>query len=190
MIKITITFIFFLVFISGYSQHGVLLFRKKNKTLNTYLKGSYIAFQLESHQWIAGIINRVQKDSVYLKPLEIVYGVLHNDTLATEVVGFALTEVYAMPKPGVQVDYDHGIFEISKSGGHVHWYWIKSGWIFRVLGAGYAGLVITNGIIQNDLSLAGSKLGIAAVVFLFGEILHLSYTPTLRLGKKYHLETV
>jgi hypothetical protein len=113
---------------------------------------------------------------------------LHNDTLATDIMPFSVSEVYAMPKKGVQIDYKKGSFQISMSGGHVHWYWIKSGWIFRVLGAGYAGLVVTKGLIQNDLSLSGSKLGIAAAVFAFGEILHLSYKPYIRLEKKYYLE--
>jgi len=179
-----------LSFLIGHSQYGILLFRKKNRTITTYLKDSYIAFQLESHQWIAGTITRIQNDSFYLKPLEVIYGMFNTDTLATEIMGFALSDVYAMPKKGVQVDYRNGSFQISTSGGHVHWYWVKSGWIFRVLGIGYAGLVVSNGLIQNNLSLSGSKLGIAATLFLFGELLHLSYKPTLRLGKKYKLECI
>ncbi len=190
MNKVAITTILALFFLIGYSQPGILMFRKNNRTITIYIKGSYIAFQLESHQWIAGNITKVQNDSFYLKPLEVIYGTIHNDTLATEIMGFSLSEVYAMPKPGVQIDYRNGSFQISTTGGHVHWYWVKSGWIFRVVGAGYAGLVVVNGVIQNNLMLSGSKLGIAAAVFLFGELLRLSYKPSLHLGKKYKLECI
>lgn len=190
MMKTAMMMILLLSFLSGFSQHGILFFRKNNRTITTYLKDSYIAFELKNHQWFAGIITGVQNDSFYLKPLEVTYGMLGTDTLASEIVGFALSEIYALPKKGVLVDYRNGSFQISTSGGHVHWYWVKSGWIFRVLGAGYAGLVITNGLIQNNLSLAGSKLAVAAAVFLFGELLRQSYKPTLRLEKKYKLEYI
>lgn len=190
MTKFTITIFLILYYLVGYSQNGILLFSKNNRTLTTFIKGSYIAFQLKSKQWLAGIITKVQNDSIYLKPLEVIYGTVNNDTLASDILSFSLLEIYALPKKGVQIDYRNGYFQISTSGGHVHWYWIKSGWIFRVLGIGYAGLVVTNGLIQNNLSLSGSKLGIAAALFLFGELLHLSYKPTLRLGKKYKLECI
>jgi hypothetical protein len=184
-----ILFVFLIFFFEiGFAQHDLLVFRKGNRTISIFLKDSYIAFQLEGHQWIAGYITRIQNDTFYLKPLEVIYGMFGNDTLATEIMSFVVSDVYAIPKTGVQIDYKNGSFQISKSGGHVHWYWIKSGWIFRVLGAGYATLVVTNGLIQNNLSLSGSKLGVAAAVFLFGELLHLSYKPYIQLGKKYHLE--
>jgi len=97
-----------------------------------------------------------------------------------------------MPKKGVLIDYKDGEFQISSSGGHQHWYWIKSGWIFRVAGAGYAGLIVANSLIDSDLSVSDSKaqLGIAAAVFLTGVLLKKTYKLTLRTGKKYHMETV
>ena len=76
-----------------------------------------------------------------------------------------------MSKKGVQIDYIGDRFRITTDGGHKHWYWIKSGWIFRVGAAGYAALSITNGLIKNDFAFAGSKLGIAAGVLLAGVIL-------------------
>ena len=182
--------ILLLSLLSGFSQQGILFFRKNDRTISTYIQDSYIALELKTHQWFAGVITKVQNDSLYLKPLEVIYGVFGTDTLASEIMDFAISDIYALPKKGVLVDYRNGSFRISMSGGHIHWYWVKSGWIFRVLGAGYAGLVVTNGIIQNDFTLAGSKFGVAAAVFLFGELLHLTWKPTLRLGKKYKLECV
>ena len=97
-----------------------------------------------------------------------------------------------MPKKGVLVDYKDGEFQISRSGGHVHWYWIKSGWIFRVVGIGYAALNIANGVINNDFSFSENKtqLGIAAALFATGVLLKKTYKLTFKLGKKYQLRVL
>jgi hypothetical protein len=107
-------------------------------------------------------------------------------------MGFALTDVYAMPNKGILIDYVNGKIQISPSGGHVHFYWIKSGWIFRVGGAGYAGLNIINGLLDNNFSFAESKieLAAAAAVFFVGVLLHKNYKPYLQLGRKYSLEVL
>lgn len=39
--------------------------------------------------------------------------------------------------------------QINSSAGHVHWYWIKSGFLFRVGGRGFALLTLVNGLSQN-----------------------------------------
>jgi hypothetical protein len=95
-----------------------------------------------------------------------------------------------MPKRGVLIDYKNGEFQISRSGGHQHWYWIKSGWLFRVASAGYAGLIVANSLLDSDLSISDSKpqLAVAAGVFLVGVLLKKIYKLTIRTGKKYHLE--
>ncbi len=95
-----------------------------------------------------------------------------------------------MPKKRYLIDYKNGHFQISTSAGHVHWYWVKSGWIFRAGAIGYAALNVVNGLINNNFSFAGSKLGIAAGVFLFGVLLQQLYKPTLTVEKKYHLERI
>lgn len=189
------TLLTFFLFCSSalYSQEDFFVFRKGNKTIDLFRKGYYIAFQLKNHEWHTGHITKIQNDSFYIRPQVVRYsltGLMGSDTLYYPVQSFALAEVFAMPKKGIQVDYIDGRFQITRSGGHVHWYWIKSGWVFRVGGAGYAGLNIINGLIKNDLSLSGSKLGIAAGVFLGGVLLHKAYKPVLRLRKKYRLQFI
>jgi hypothetical protein len=181
-----------LIFLSQcvFAQHDFFIFRHKNKNLVIFMQGSYIAFQVNDHQWYAGYIKRIQNDSFYIRPLEIIYYPMHADTLATDLVGFTLADVYAMPKDGVEIHWKDGDYSINMSAGHVHWYWVKSGWIFRVVGAGYAGLTVVNGLIQNDLTISGSKLGIAAAVFALGVILKIHYKPIWRMGKKYYLEYI
>lgn len=155
-----------------------------------YGKDAYIAFQVKSHEWFTGYITKVENDSFFIKPMIVHYYLGGTDTVHFAELPFAFADVYYMPKKGIQVDYINGRFQITRSGGHVHWYWIKSGWIFRAGAVGYATLNVLNGLIKNDFSFSGSKLGIAAAVFLFGEILHLTYKPVLRLGEKYYLKSI
>lgn len=117
------------------------------------------------------------------------YYLMGSDTFYYNIKSFALPDVYAMPNSGILIHYTNGRFQISRSAGHMHFYWIKSGWLFRTGAAGYAGLHIANGLIQNNLSFRDSKtpLLIAAGVFLGGVLLHKKYKPYLRIGKKYRL---
>jgi len=176
----------------GYAQNDLLLFKKGRRTLATYAKDSYISFQLANGQWIKGIITRIANDSFYLTQEIVLYNFGHNDTSHYSGFHFTLNDVYALPKPGVQIDYIDGHWQITGSGGHVHFYWIKHGWLFRVGGAGYAALDVVNGLIRNDLSFEKEKtsLAIAAGVFLFGVVLQHTYKLTYHLGKKYRLETL
>lgn len=174
----------------AYCQQDILVFKKKNKEIYRYWKGSTIAFQLRDKQWQKGEITRIQNDSFYIRPIIVRYGLMRTDTFRYSVRGFALTDVFAMPNKGILIDYVDGRFQISRSGGHVHFYWIKSGLLFRIGAATYAGLHIVNGLIQNNFSFSESKTELlaAAAVFLVGVLLHMNYKPYLRISSKYRLE--
>ena len=168
----------------------MLVFKKKAKTISRFWEGSIIAFQLENGQWEKGEITKLQNDSVYIKPLAIQYNFMSIDTLYIPIMGVSLADIYALPKNGVMVDYINESFQMSKTGSNVKWYWVKNGLIFRLGAAAYAGLNIANGILQNNFSFSKSKvkLGVSALVFLGGILLHRIYKPTLQIGKKYHFE--
>jgi hypothetical protein len=190
MTKLTFTAILSFSFTIAYCQQNILVFKKKGKEVSRYWKGSTIAFQLRDKQWQKGEITKIQNDSLYIRPMIVRYSLMGSDTVHYSVTGFALTDIFALPNKGILIDYINGSFQISSSGGHVHWYWIKSGWLFRVGAAGYAGLHITNGLIKNNFSISDSKgqLLTAAAVFLGGVLLHKNYKPYLRIGKKYQLK--
>lgn len=192
MNKLTFIVILLLSSFVVYSQQNILVFKKRNKTIARFWEGSSIAFQLANKQWQKGEIMKIQNDSLYIRPVVIHYHMMGADTIRFNVAGFSIADVYAMPKRGILVDYINGQFQISRSGGHVHFYWIKSGLLFRIGAAGYAGLHVVNGIIHNNLSFAESKtpLGITAAVFLGGVLLQKMYRPTLRLKEKYHMEVI
>ena len=190
MNKLTLIGILSFSFSSVYCQQDIVVFKKGNKEIYRYWKGTTIAFQGRDKQWQKGEITRIQNDSFYIRPMVVRYSLMGTDTVYYSVRGFALTDVFAMPNKGILIDYINGRFQISRSGGHVHWYWIKSGWIFRVGAAGYAGLNIANGLINNNFSFSDSKTELltAAAVFLVGILLHKNYKPYLRIGRKYCLE--
>ena len=190
MNKLTLIAILSFPFSLAYCQQDILIFKKKNKEITRYWKGSAIAFQLRDKQWQKGEITRIQNDSFYIRPRVVRYSLMGTDTVHYSVRGFALTDVFAMPNKGILIDYINGRFQISRSGGHVHFYWIKSGWIFRVGAAGYAGLHIANGLINNNFSFSDSKTKLltAAAVFLVGVFLHKNYKPYLRIDRKHRLE--
>jgi hypothetical protein len=166
-------------------------FKKKNKTIALYSKDAYIVFQTADHEWHMGFITRVKNDSFNLKPFVIRYTPMGaSDTTYYPVLPFSFTDVFAMPKKGFKIDYIDGRYQINRSAGHVHWYWVKSGWIFRVGSTGFLVLKLINGLIKNNLVFTASQVGIAAGIFLLGELLRWSYKPYWRLGKKYHLHSI
>jgi len=191
MKKLTLISTLLFSFFINHSQQSILLFKKKNKNLESFWVGSTIAFQLRDKQWQKGEITKIQNDSFFIRPVVVRYNLLNTDTFYYDIASFSVSDIYAMPKKGVLIDYKDGEFQVSRSGGHQHWYWIKSGWIFRVAGAAFAGLIFANSIIDSDLSISDSKtqLGIAAAVFLAGVLLKKVYKLTLKVGKKYHFET-
>src|SRR4029453_180668 len=140
MKKLTLISILSYSFFNSYSQQAILLFKKKNITVQSFWVGSTIAFQLRDKQWQKGEITRIQNDLFFIRPILVQYNLLTTDTFYYNIAAFSVSDVYAMPKRGVLIDYKDGEFQISRTGGHQHWYWIKSGWLFRVAGAGYAGL--------------------------------------------------
>ena len=190
MNKLTLIVLLSFSFSFAYCQQAILIFKKKGKEIKRYWKGTTIAFQQRDKQWQKGEITRIQNDSFYIRPRVVRYSLMSTDTVHYSVRGFALSDVVAMPNKGILIDYINGRFQISKFGGHLHWYWIKSGWIFRVGAAGYAGLNVANGLIKNNYSFSDNKTRLltAAAVFLGGVLLHKNYKPYLRIDKKYSLE--
>jgi hypothetical protein len=190
MTKPTLISIFLLLSLNLFSQDDILIFKKNHKTISTYTKGSYISFMTADHQWMKGIVTYIGNDSFYLKEEVVKYNMMGNDTFHYSGLRYAVEDIYALPKQGVFIDRYNGQYKITTAGGHVHWYWIKSGWIFRAGAIGYASLNVANGIINHNLSFAGYKteFAIAGGTFLFGVLLHKLYKPWLVMGKKYHIK--
>ena len=172
---------FLLVFSSLHSQDNVIIFKKGNKSIDQFWKGNFIAFQLENKNWEKGELMRITSDSFYIRPRVVKYNFMQTDTFYYPVKGFKLSDIYAMPKRGYLIDYVNGQFQISKYGGHVHFYWIKSGYIFRLAGAGFAVLGIVNGSWIN--------VPIGAGVFIAGMVMKKMYKLTIRVKGRHRIES-
>ncbi len=174
-----------------YSQKNFFVFKKRNKQIAFFKKDSYIAFQLKNKEWITGYIKKVHSDSFDMRSFIIHYTLMGPDTVYYEIKAIALTDVLAMPRKGELFNYtnDHATMIL----GNEHWVWIKNGWLFIVGAGAYAGLNIANSIINNDDLFAANnvaRLEIAAAVFIAGCLLHLTYHPVLKLGRKYQLQSI
>lgn len=173
-----------------FAQNDFLVFKKKDKTVQRFFKNSCITFQLNDREWIYGIITNIENDSFYLTKVVIQVHLMGSDTFYFSGFHYALSDIYAMPKKGVQVHYVNGHYEISRAGGHVHWFWIKNGWLFSAGGAGYALLHVLNGVTKKEYNFSGKNLGIAGGVFSAGVLLRYLYKPVLRTGRNYRLAVV
>ena len=137
-----------------------------------------------------GILTKIEKDSFYLKTEIIANDLFRNDTSYYSGYHYAISDIYALPKRGLQIDYLNGRYQINRGAGHMHFYWVKSGLLFRAGALTYTAVDLANGLIKNNFTFSGSKYGIAAAVFLGGVIMHKVYKVTYRMGKKYYLEVV
>jgi hypothetical protein len=182
--------LFLLLSLLSFSQQNQLIFKKGNKVLERYWQGSTFAFQQSNRLWRKGEITRIQNDSFYIRPMVVTYHLMGSDTAYFNIEGYSLSDVFAIPKKGVLISYKNGSFQISTAGGHLHWYWIKSGWLFRTGALGYAGVHTANGLIQNNFSFSKSKteLGVAAGVFATGVLLKKLYKPVIKIGRKNKME--
>ena len=188
MIRLSLVTMLTFLFLFGYSQQDFFLFKKKDKTISFFKRYSFIAFQLNNRQWYTGNIEKVQNDSFYINPYILHVSMFGIDTVHYGLMKVALADVYAMPKKGVQFGYSNEKAHITNNGGHVHWKWIKDGSVLRAAGGGYIILNVINGIVKSNFSF-NAGLIIAASVLLVGEVLHLTYTPSLKLGGKYYLQS-
>jgi hypothetical protein len=172
----------------AYSQRHYLVLRKKNKSLQFYWKGSHFTFQQKDREWITGILTKITTDSFYFTKEVIRYNGMGTDTLRYGGYSFEITDVYALPTKNELMVYENDRVHIIL--GHEKFAWVRNGFIFMVVGAGYAGVSITNDLVNNSPPFAKENLaglGIAAGVFLFGLYLHHNFDPYIHIGKKYQL---
>lgn len=179
---LTAMLFFFLISGQTQAQVSVLTLKKKNKTIRQYWPGTEIAFQLSNKEWRKGLIKKITPDSLFIQPVIVRYFLMGTDTLRYLTTGYAHSDIYAFPKPGISIEFNDGRYQIRRSAGHVHFFWIKGGWIFRAGGMGYIGLHLLNSI---GATINPASLAIAGGVVGIGFLLKALYTPVIRIGKKY-----
>ena len=161
----------------AFAQGDFLLLRKNEQVIQSYVKGSYFVCQLTTKQWVEGRVRIIKDDSVFIDQMYVqqvanFWGMPTLDTLKYGLAKIAIHDIYALPKK------EHGISVVN------------NGSLFTIGSGGYIVLNVVNNLTQNE-SITTTKnltnLGIAAAVFLFGEILHITHRTSIILGKKYQL---
>ena len=190
MFKRILTVLLLLYGMEGSAQKMIVL-KKKQTSIQHFWEGGHIPFRLKDKQWLTGLITRITPDSFYFTKEIIRYSPLGTDTLRMSGFRFALQDIEAMPTKKQLVVYRND--QVTVILGHEKFVWIRNGFIFQAVGAGYAGLNIANDLIRNEPPFAGKKrtgLAISGAAFLFGTLLHLRFDPYLHMGRKYHLESI
>lgn len=175
---------------STYAQKNILYFKRGRKTISSYFEGATISFLLKDGEWEKGEIKKITSDSIYIRPSVVLYSPMGTDTLMFNTIGFSIAGIFAMPKQGILIDYKNGRFQINRAGGHVHFYWIKAGALFRIGAATYLGVALINGLSSKENKVTGKEIAYSAGVFGFGVLLKLLYKPYLKIGKRYHFKVL
>ena len=171
------------------NAQGVIVLKKRQKSIQYFWKGSHITFQLKDRSWLFGVITRITPDSFYLTREIVRFSMSGTDTLHFGGFSFAFTDVYALPTKKQMTSWKND--QVKVIAGHEKFVWIRNGFIFQVAGGAYTGLNIANGLVRNEPPFAKKKLpglAIGATIFLLGQLLHWRFDPYLHTGKKYTLQ--
>lgn len=162
----------------AFSQSDLLVLKKRNHTVQTWVKGSPIYFQFSNMQWISGYVKNIFKDSLLIDMFIIrryvnQLGVFAVDTGKAGLLKLHVKEIYAVP---TRKKY-RSLF--------------TTGGFYQIGSAAYMALNITNSLIKGEQVFGpenNKRLGIAAAVFAFGTMLSSTEKEEIILGKKYTME--
>lgn len=187
-----ITLLLFLITSVSNAQQSSLVFKKGNKVVQRFWMGNEIAFQSADQYWHKGRIKKLTPDSVYIQPITVKYHLMGNDTITWPVEGYHFRDIAALPKRGYLISMIDNQFQINRGAGHVHFYWIKSGVLFRVGAVAYTGVMLFNNLSDKNPNKTAIKKGLltGAGIYLFGFLLKKLYSPVYKTGRSYHLEFV
>jgi hypothetical protein len=173
----------------AYSQNRQIVLMKKNKVMQRFWLNGPITFQTEEKEWQYGIIKKITADSFYLTKEYIYRNPGGTDTAHVSGYIYSLSDIKALPSQNQITVVNGG--QVKLILGHEKFVWIRNGFIFQVAGASYAAVNITNNLIDKNPLFAKDnfqKLAIAAGLFLFGQILHWTFDPSVRIKGNVHLE--
>ncbi len=166
--------------ISMSAQADILLLQKKDQTIKTWVKGSYINFQFSNYQWITGVIKMIKNDSISVRQMEIRmvpdrFGFPSIDTAWFGTIKLHVNEIRAMPKKAKWGEF------------------IVDGSLMKLGSLAYIFLNLVNGFILKQPINVGTNLtniGIAGGVFIVGTILKSKHKDYTLLGKRYTMKII
>lgn len=172
--------ILLLISFSSSAQSDFIQLKKHHKVIQSWYKDNDITFQLKNGSWITALINKIEDDSLYLRPYQVYYfttrsGINMSDTIFSGFMKVHYHSIYAFPKQ----DEGSGL--------------IKRGTLFKIGGGGFLLLNIINTLSNNEPVFGADnlpKIGIAAGVLALGFALGLSHNSDCIIGKKFRIEYI
>jgi hypothetical protein len=164
----------------AFSQNDLLVLKKHNQVVKTWVRGSSISFQFSSKQWLQGIIKSARNDSLLLdlyvlRQVANQFGLPTVDTGKIGLLKLHIKEIYAVPK--------------AKTGSSI----FTNGMLFKLAGGAYIFFNVFNSLTHGDEVFSSDNakgLGIAVGLIGVGIILSATHKEDIVLGKKYTLATI
>ena len=152
----------------------MVLLKKHDKTINNYMPGRSIMFTMRDGRFAAGMIKKIEKDSIFLQEYDVrkaynAWGTSALDTISAYLNAYAYRDINAIMRA------DKG-FEF-----------IRDGSLFMVGGSVYMVLHVVNSIIQKA-PLSPKAMAISGGFIVGGWVMHKLRKHEYRIGDKYHLE--
>jgi hypothetical protein len=166
--------------VEAHAQSDLLVFKKREKTLQSWSSGSYIIFRFSNRQWIEGFVRKVQNDSIWLNQVQINrvfnnWGFYTFDTTQHGIMKFHVKEIMAVPRK----DFSYNV--------------ISNGKLFQIGSLAFLFLNVFNSVIRKEPVFASDnlpRLGAAGGVYLLGTILAKSNRTYWEVGKQYQFKTI
>ena len=173
----TLLFCFLLYAICSSAQSDMVLLKKKNnRTLTTYLSERPIHLITLNGEKIKGVIKKIDKDSLFINTYDeragyTMWGTRFWDTVSIALVKVHVNEVHEIVKPRAGL----GI--------------IRNGYLFIMGGLSYAVLHLVNAAYLKQ-PVDGSTMAKAGGLIVGGWLLRKTYRSTVKIGHRYHLQYV
>jgi|688.fasta_scaffold239822_3 hypothetical protein len=178
MFKLILTALIISGTIQAYAQGSdLLILKKKNgRTLQTFLNGSYFHFIDISGHENAGIIRKIDKDSVFVQFHDIrmrytMWGTSVSDTVSSFLNAYHYRQIAAVMKPPRGFGF------------------IRNGSLFIIGGTGYAALHLANAAINKE-PVDPVVLAVAGAVTAGGLLLKKIRKESYLLGKKFYFNYI
>ena len=154
----------------------VLLKKKNNRTVKSYLSETPIHLITVNGENIKGKIKKIDKDSLFINTYDeragyTMWGTRVWDTLSIGLTKIHYNEVSEIVKPRAGMSI------------------IKNGYIFLAGGISYALLNVVNSLIEKQ-PVDGITLAKAGGLIIGGWILKKTNKSTVKIGRRYHLQYV
>lgn len=177
--------------VNAYSQNGYIALKKRNKTIRMFFKDNPFTFKMSNGEWITGTVDKIEDSSFTFTQEIIRYYPIGTDTFRIYGYRFSADEITAVPSVRQQFVYRNDKVVIVP--GREKFIWLRNGFLLQAVGASYLAENIINDLSNNEPPFKSSNVGgltIAAGVLVVGTIMHFTFDPTIRLGRKYSLQLV